>query len=52
MSLTDDRRRTGKKHLLIAAIVVLVVVTITQYAGMKGAVREFNDGFRDGLSRR
>lgn len=50
MSLTSDRRGTGRRHLLIAAVVVLVA--ITQYAGLKDAVRDFTVGFRDGVSGR
>ena len=50
MSTTDDRRRTGRRHLLIAVVVVLVA--ITQYAGLKDAFRNFNVGFRDGISGR
>lgn len=47
MNATDDRRR---KHLLVAEIVVLVA--ITQYAGLKDAVRDFDHGFRDGVGGR
>jgi hypothetical protein len=46
MSPTNESRQTGR-HLSIAAVVVLVA--ITQYAGLKGAVRDFNHGFRDGV---
>lgn len=50
MSPTDDRRRTGRRRLLIAAVVVLMA--ITQYAGVKDALSDFNVGFRDGVSER
>jgi hypothetical protein len=50
MSPTDDRRRTGRRHLLIAAVIVFVA--ITQYAGVKDALGDFNVGFRDGVSGR
>jgi hypothetical protein len=50
MSPTDYRGRNGRRHLLIAAVVVLVA--ITQYASLKDAVRDFNDGFRDGVGGR
>ena len=50
ISPTMDRRRVGRTHLLIAVVVVLVA--ITQYAGVKDAVRDFNHGFRDGVGGR
>jgi hypothetical protein len=50
MNASDERRPTGRKHLLIAAVVVLVA--ITQYAGLKGAVHDFERGFRDGAAGR
>ena len=50
MNATDEPRRTGRKHLLIAAVCVLVA--ITQYAGLKDAVRDFDHGFRDGAGGR
>ena len=50
MSPTDGRRRAGGRLLLIAAVVVLVA--ITQYAGLKDVVLDFNFGFRDGVSGR
>ncbi|WP_175518135.1 hypothetical protein [Sphingomonas sp. OK281] len=50
MNAADERRRTGRRHLLIAA--VIVVVAITQYAGLKDAVRDFDHGFRDGVGGR
>ena len=50
MNAADERRRTGRRHVLIAA--VIVVVAITQYAGLKDAVRDFDHGFRDGVGGR
>lgn len=50
MNTTDDRRRTGRKRLLIAAVVVLVA--ITQYTGLKDAISDFDHGFRDGIGGR
>jgi len=50
MSPTNDRRRTRRRHFLIVAVVVLVA--ITQYAGVKDAVRDFDHGFRDGVGGR
>lgn len=47
MNATDEPHRAGRKRLLIAA--VLVLVAITQYAGLKDAVRDFDHGFRDGI---
>jgi hypothetical protein len=50
MNATDDRRRAGRKHLLIATVVILVA--ITNYTGVKDAVRDFEHGFRDGFGGR
>ena len=47
MNAADGRRRAGRKHLVIAAVVVLAA--ITQYAGLKDAVLDFDHGFRDGF---
>lgn len=46
MSPTNESHQTGRL-LLIATVVVLVA--ITQYPGLKDAVRDFNRGFRDGV---
>lgn len=50
MNASDQRRRTGRRHLLVAAVVVLVA--ITQYAGLKDAAHDFERGVRDGTGGR
>ena len=50
MNVSDQRRRTGRRHVLIAVVVILVA--ITQYSGLKGAAHDFERGFRDGVGGR
>lgn len=50
MNASDQRGRTGRRHLLVAAVVILVA--ITQYAGLKDAAHDFERGFRDAAGER
>jgi len=50
MNVSDQRRRTGRRHVLIAVVVILVA--ITQYAGLKDTAHDFERGLGDGAGGR